>query len=54
MTLREALIHQGNDPDVVDDIIAEMVSQVYDGRNPEDVLLDYDLEADYVFELLTI
>ena len=33
-------------------IIAEMVEEVFDGRDPEEVLFDWGLEPDYVFDLL--
>ena len=52
MTLTEALINQGNEPDVVDDIIDNMVSDLNEGMNPEDILEEYGLEPDYVMDLL--
>jgi len=54
MTLKEALIKQGNDISTVYDIIEEMKNDVIDGYSPEDVLLEYGLDADYVFDLLII
>jgi hypothetical protein len=33
-------------------IFAEMVEEVENGRDPEDVLYDWGLEPDYVFDLL--
>jgi len=54
MTLREALINQGNDPERIDDMIYEMISDVNNGRNPESILDDYGLEPDYVMDLLDL
>jgi uncharacterized protein (DUF433 family) len=54
MTLKEALINQGNDPDEVAEIIEDMTSRVHDGEDPDDVLDDYGLEPDYVFDLLDL
>lgn len=34
------------------DIINEMIDRVFDGEDPEDVLDDYDLEPDYVLDLI--
>jgi len=45
-------MNQGNSATYVDDIIESMVGEVNNGRNPEDVLDDYGLEPDYVFDLL--
>lgn len=52
MKLREALINQGNDLEVIDDIINEMISEINEGRNPDDILEEYGLEPDYVLDLL--
>lgn len=52
MTLREALINQGNPIEEVDDIISSMIDDVLEGADPEDVLYEYGLEPDYVFDLL--
>lgn len=52
MTLREALINQGNPIEEVDDIISSMRDDVFEGADPEDVLDEYGLEPDYVFDLL--
>ena len=52
MTLREALANQGNQEDVIDDIIAEMCRLLNEGTPPDVVLEDYGLEPDYVLDLL--
>jgi len=54
MTLKEALINQGNDIETVDDIIQQMRYDVNDGADPEDVLYEYGLEPDYVIDLLEL
>lgn len=52
MTLREALINQGNPIEEVDDIISSMRDDVLEGNDPEEILEEYGLEPDYVFDLL--
>ena len=52
MTLREALINQGNPIDGIDDIIRSMTDDVVEGMDPETVLEEYGLEPDYVFDLI--
>ena len=34
------------------DLISEMQQAVLDGENPEELLYDYGLEPDYVFDIL--
>lgn len=36
-----------------EEIIAEMKARVLDGEDPEEVLYDFGLEPDYVFDILT-
>ena len=35
-----------------DETIEEMKNQIFDGENPEDLLYDYGLEPDYIFDLI--
>lgn len=52
MTLREALSNQGLTIEDIETSIQNMVDDVNNGSNPEDVLEEYDLEPDYVMDLL--
>jgi len=52
MTLKEALIGQGNSVKEAEEIIADMVEQVKKGENPEELLEAEGLEPDYVMDLL--
>jgi len=52
MTLKEALINQGNSIKEAEEIIADMIEQVNNGENPEELLEAEGLEPDYVMELL--
>lgn len=52
MTLKEALINQGNTPDRAEEIIRDMKESIEEGCDPEDVLQDEGLEPDYVLDLL--
>lgn len=55
MSLSEALVHQGFDPCYVHEIIDEMRDRiVIDNEYPDDVLMDYGLEPDYIFQLLNV
>lgn len=54
MTLKEALINQGNSSEIAEEIIQQMVDNVSFGDDPEEVLLDEGLEADYVQDLLEL
>jgi hypothetical protein len=55
MGLSEALVHQGFDPCYVHEIIDEMRDRiVIDNEYPDDVLMDYGLEPDYIFQLLNV
>lgn len=52
MNLREALRNQGNSLEEVDEIISSMVLDIFNGGDPEELLYEQGLEADYVFDLL--
>jgi hypothetical protein len=52
MTLKEALINQGNTPDDADEIISSMNEDIDNGADPEEVLEEYGLEPDYVMDLI--
>lgn len=54
MTLLEALVsnESASDTEEAKQIVNEMRNRVIDGEDPEDVLMDYGLEPDYVFEIL--
>ena len=52
MTLRQALINQGNPIEDVDEIISSMQDDVMNGADPEEILYEYGLEPDYVMDLL--
>lgn len=53
--LRAALLAQNDGDEVAtDEDLADMVDQCHDGLDPEDVLYDYGLEPDYVFDLIEL
>lgn len=52
MTLKEALIKQGNNSEEADNIIQSMKEDIENGANPEELLHDQGLEPDYVMDLL--
>lgn len=53
--LRAALLAQNDgDEAAADEAIADMVDQCHDGIDPEEVLYDYGLEPDYVFDLIEL
>jgi len=53
MKLREALLNQNNmNPEIVDEILNNMIEDVENGENPENVLYEQGLEPDYVLELI--
>lgn len=55
MSISEALVHQGFDSCYVHEIIDEMRDRiVIDNEYPDDVLMDYGLEPDYIFQLLNV
>ena len=55
MELREALtISQSITLGEADDLIKEMVEELEEGRDPEEILSDYGLKPDYVFDLINI
>lgn len=51
--LKEALITgQDMSENSADEAIEEMRERVYEGENPEEVLEDFGLESDYIFDLI--
>lgn len=55
MSLSEALVHQGYDPMYIHEIVDLMHERVaINFEWPDDVLLDYGLEPDYIFQLLNV
>jgi len=54
MILIKALINNESAESIEEarEIIAEMRERVADGEDPEDVLYEYGLEPDYVFDIL--
>jgi len=54
MTLEQALVNNesAETRGEAREIIAEMRERVSDGEDPEDVLHEYGLEPDYVFDIL--
>ena len=52
MELKQALINLGFGKDEVRSIIIEMRYKVLKGADPEELLYEYGLEPDYVFEIL--
>jgi len=52
MNLRDALISQGNSEQDTDEIIQDMISRVSQGEDPEEVLYEYGLEPDYIFDII--
>lgn len=55
MGLSEALLHQGYDANYINEIIDEMRDRiVIENEYPDDVLMDYGLEPDYIFQLLNV
>jgi len=50
--LEKALRNQGYDRSEAQEIILEMQNRVFEGENPEEVLEEYGLEPDYIFDLI--
>jgi hypothetical protein len=50
--LEKALRNQGYDRAEAEEIILEMQNRVFEGENPEEVLEEYGLEPDYIFDLI--
>jgi len=54
MTLKKALINQGNSLETAEEIIQLMVESICQSEDPEEVLQDEGLEPDYVQDLLEL
>jgi hypothetical protein len=55
MSISEALVHQGFDPNYIHEMIDDMRDRVVIGNEyPDDVMLEHGLEPDYIFQLLNI
>ncbi len=55
MSLSEALVHQGYDPDYVHEIMDDMRDRVVILMEwPDDVFADYGLDPNFIFQLLNI
>lgn len=55
MSISEALVHQGFDPNYIHEMIDEMRDRIVIGNEyPDDVMLEHGLEPDYIFQLLNI
>lgn len=52
MTLFGVLLRRGLSETEAQEVISEMQDRVWDGEDPEEVLADFGLEPDYVFDLL--
>lgn len=54
MELLNALIESGNADNEKEalEIISEMRERMFEGENPEELLYEWGLEPDYVFDLL--
>ena len=51
--LKKALMSgQEMSADEADDAIEDMRDQVLEGENPDDVLYDYGMEPDYIFDII--
>jgi len=44
----------GMSPEDARDLIEEMKQEVFEGADPEEVLYEYGLEPDYLFEILPL
>lgn len=53
-TLKEVLIRRDNmTTEAADEMIAEARERVFEGEDPEEILMeDFGLEPDYIFDLL--
>jgi hypothetical protein len=55
MSISEALVHQGFDPNYIHEMIDDMRERIVIGNEyPDDVMLEHGLEPDYIFQLLNI
>ncbi len=52
LDLFRALINQGHDKSEAIEIIQDMRAEVLEGADPEELLWDYGLEPDYIFDVL--
>lgn len=54
MNLINALVNseQAENREDAEEIIKEMKNRVLDGEDPEEILYEYGLEPDYVFDIL--
>lgn len=54
MTLIQALINSDNAENEIEarEIIKYMQESIEDGEDPEEVLFEYGLEPDYIFDLI--
>jgi hypothetical protein len=55
MSISEALVHQGFDPNYIHEMIDLMRDRIVIGNEyPDDVMLEHGLEPDYIFQLLNV
>jgi hypothetical protein len=55
MSISEALVHQGFDPNYIHEMIDDMRDRIVIGNEyPDDVMLEHGLEPDYIFQLLNV
>jgi hypothetical protein len=55
MSISEALVHQGFDPNYIHEMIDVMRDRIVIGNEyPDDVMLEHGLEPDYIFQLLNV
>lgn len=52
MELIDILVTQGNTREEAEDMVNAMVSDFNAGMSPDDVLLQYGIDADFEFELI--
>ena len=54
MSIIQALINNGSADDIHEakEILYEMIEMVHAGVDPEEVLFEYGLEPDYLFEII--
>jgi hypothetical protein len=55
MSISEALVHQGFDPNYIHEMIDVMRDRIVIGNEyPDDVMLEHGLDPDYIFQLLNV